>query len=144
MSRVMNWAPGVEMVLLSKHFVVVKLTQWVVVAPVKSRWSPPTVTRTRCTSALVGQMVATICAYVTLRSWVMEDFSTKKTVLVPVGMRVPTPSARRPKSLARALTQAALSGPRTRCQYSSACLLAGSMTVLACYSCWGRWLSAAT
>ena len=108
------------MVLLSKHFVVVKLAQWVVVAPGKLRWYPPTVTRTRFTSALVRRMVATIQAYVTLRSRGMEDFATKKTVLVPVGMRVPTPWERRPKSLARALAQVLPSGPQTRCRYLSA------------------------
>ena len=58
----MNQTPGVEMVLLSKHFVVVKLAQWVVVAPRKSRRFPPTVMQTRFTLALVGQMVATIRA----------------------------------------------------------------------------------
>ena len=42
MSRVMKRASGVEMVLLSKHFVVVNLSQWVVVAPGKSRRLPPT------------------------------------------------------------------------------------------------------
>ena len=35
MSRVMNRAPGVEMALFSIHFVVVRLAQWVVVAPGK-------------------------------------------------------------------------------------------------------------
>ena len=108
------------MVLLSRHFVVVRLEQWVVVAPRKSRRSPPTVTQTWFTLALVGEMVATIWAYVTLRPWEMEYFATKKTVLVPVGMRVTTPWARRPKSLARALNQVLVLGPRMRCQYSSA------------------------
>ena len=79
------------MMLLRKHFVVVKLVQWVVVAPGKSRRSPPTVTRKRFTLALVGQMVATICTYVTLWSWGMEDFATNKTLLVPVDMQVLTP-----------------------------------------------------
>ena len=60
MSMVMNRAPGVEMVLLSRHFVVVILAQLVVVAPGKSRRSPPTGTRTRFTLALVGQMEVTI------------------------------------------------------------------------------------
>ena len=46
---------------------------------------------------------------------VMEGLVTNKTVLVPVGMRLPTPWARRPKSLARALTQVVPSGPRMRC-----------------------------
>ena len=48
------------MVMLRRHFVVVKLVQWVVVAPGKSRRSLPTVTRTRFTSALVGIREATI------------------------------------------------------------------------------------
>ena len=108
------------MVLLSIHFVVVRLAQLVVVAMGKSRRSPPTVMRTWLTSALVGQMVATIWAYVTLRPWRMEDFATKKTVLVPVGMRVPTPWARHPKSLARALTEVLPLGQHMRCRYSSA------------------------
>ena len=79
------------MVLLSKKIVVVKLAQWVVVAPEKLRRYPPTVTWTRFTSSLVGRIVANIRAYVTLRSWGMEYFATKNTVLVPVGVRVPTP-----------------------------------------------------
>ena len=61
-------------------------------------------------------MVATIQAYVTLRSWGMEDFSTKKTVLVPVGMQVLTPWVRRPKLLVRDLTQVLPMGPCMRCQ----------------------------
>ena len=81
------------MVLLSKHFVVVKLTQWVVVALGESRWLPPIVTWTRFTSDLVGWMVATIRVYVNSWSCGMEDLATKKTVLVPVRMRVPTPWA---------------------------------------------------
>ena len=48
------------MVLLSKHFVMVKLAQWVVVAPGKARRSHPTVTRTQFTSALVDLMVEKI------------------------------------------------------------------------------------
>ena len=50
------------MVLLSKHFVVVKQAQWVVVEPGKSRRLPPTVTWTQFTLALVGQMMAPIWA----------------------------------------------------------------------------------
>ena len=102
------------MVLLSRQFVVVRLAQCVVVAPGKLRRSPPTVTRTRFTSALVGQMEATVWAYVTFKPWGMADFATNKTVLVPVGMRVPTPWDRRPKSLARALIQVSPLGPRMR------------------------------
>ena len=44
MSKVMKQATGVDMVLLRRHFVVVKLVQWVVVAPGKLRRYPPTVT----------------------------------------------------------------------------------------------------
>ena len=132
MSRVMKWASGVDMVLLSRHFVVVKLAQWVMVAPGKSRRSPPTVTRTLFTLALVGLMEAIIWLYVTLRPWGVADFSIKKTVLVTVGMRVPTPWARRPKLLARALIQVSLFGPRMKCRYLSAWPLVGSMTTLAC------------
>ena len=50
----MKRAPGVDMVILRRHFVVVKLAQWVVVAPGNSRRSPTTVMRTRFNSALVG------------------------------------------------------------------------------------------
>ena len=114
MSRVMNRALGVEMVLLSRHFVVVRLSQWMVVAPGKSRRSPPTVTQTQFTLALVGRMEATIWEYVTLQPWGMGDFATKKMVLVLAGMRVPTPWVRRPKSLARALIQVSPLGPWMR------------------------------
>ena len=144
MSRVMKRVPGVDMVLLIRHFFVVKLAQWVVVAPGKSRRSPPTVTRTGFTLALVGLVEATIQAYVTLRPWGIADFAIKKPVLVPVGMPVPTPWARRPKLLARALIQVSPLGPWMRCQYSSAWPLVGSMTTLACSSLWIRWLRAAT
>ena len=130
----MNQAQGAEMVLLSRHFFVVRLAQWVVVAPGKLRMSPPTVTWTQFTLALVGLMEATIRAYVTLRPWGMADFDTKKMVLVTVGMRVTTPWARRPKSLVRALIQVSLLGPQMRCQYSSAWPLVGLMTTLACSS----------
>ena len=95
MSRVMKPAPGVDIVLLRRHFVVVRLAQWVVVARGKSRRSLTTVTWTRFTLALVGLMEATIQAYVTLRSWGVADLSIKKTILVPVGVRVPTPWVRR-------------------------------------------------
>ena len=108
------------MVLLIRHFVVVRLAQWVVVAPSKSRRSPPTVTRTQLTLALVGQMEATIWEYVTFLPWGMAYFATKKTVLVPVVMRVPTPWARRPKLLVRALIQVLPLRPRMRCRYSNA------------------------
>ena len=59
-------------------------------------------------------------------------------------MQVPTPWARRPKLLARALIQVSPLGPRMRCRYSSAWLLVGSMTTLACSSLWIRWPRAAT
>ena len=134
MSRVMNRALGVDMVLLSRHFVVVRLTQWVLVAPGKSRWFPPTVMRTGFTWFLVGLMEATIRAYLTLRPWGMADFDIKKTVLVPVGVRVPTPWARRPRSLAIALIQVSPLGLQMRCQYLSAWPLVGSVTALACSS----------
>ena len=128
----MKQAPGVDMVLFRRQFVVVRLAQWVVVVPGKLRWSPPTVTRTRFTSALVGLIEATIWAYVTLRPWGVANFATKKKVLVPVGMRVLTPWDRRPKSLARALIQVSLFVPRMKCQYLRAWLLVGSMTKLIC------------
>ena len=136
MYRVMKWAPGVDMVMLSRHFVVVKLAQWVVVAPGKLRWSPPTVTWTRFTSALVGLMEEKIRAYVTLRTWGIADFAIKKTVLVPFCTRLPTPWARRPKSLASALIQVSPLGTQMRCRYLSAWLLVGLMTTLACSSLW--------
>ena len=108
------------MVLLSRHFVVARLVQWMVVAPGKSRRSPPTMTRTRFTLALVGQMEATIRAYVNLRPRGMADFATKKTVLVTVGMRLSMPWVGCPKSLARGLIQVSPLGPWMRCRYSSA------------------------
>ena len=73
------------MVLLSTYFVVFRLAQWVMVAPGKLRRSPPTVTRTRFTSALVGQMEATIWAYVTLRPLGMTDFFCKEDGIGAVG-----------------------------------------------------------
>ena len=42
------------------------------------------------------------------------SFFDKKTVLVPEGIPVPTPWARRPRSLSRAQNQVWLSGPQIR------------------------------
>ena len=68
----------------------------------------------------------------------------KKTVFVPVNIRVPTPWDRHPKSLARALIQVSPLGPRMRCRYSSAWLLVGLTMTLDCSSWRIRWLRAAT
>ena len=60
-----------------------------------------------------------------------EDRGMKKMVLVPLGMRVPTPCARRPKSLASARIQTAAFGPFTKSRYSSSCPVCSSKTALA-------------
>ena len=53
---------GTEKTYAGTLWLIVKPVQWVVVAPGKSRRLPPTVTRTRFTSALVGLTEATIQA----------------------------------------------------------------------------------
>ena len=54
----------------------------------------------------------------------------KKTVLVPVGMRVSTPCASLPRSLARLQVQTSLLGPRSKCQYSRDLPVTSSVTEL--------------
>ena len=56
-----------------------------------------------------------VCDFATMG---VVGFATKKTVLVPVGMRVPMPWVRCPKSLARALIQLPPLGPWMRFRYS--------------------------
>ena len=58
-----------------------------------------------------------VCDFTTLGN---SQFPTKKTVLVPVVMRVLMPWARRPKFLTIALIQVSPLGARMRCQYLSA------------------------
>ena len=56
-----NRVSGVETVLLSRHLVVLRLAEDVVVATVKSSLYPPTVTRTLCVSVLWYRILATSC-----------------------------------------------------------------------------------
>ena len=60
---------------------------------------------------------------------------TKNIVLFPVGILVPTPCARRPKSLAKAVSHIDLSGPFIRCLYSIEAPVIGSITGHAKW-CW--------
>ena len=52
--------------------------------------------------------------YVTFFVYGTLDLGMKKIVLLPRGMRVPTPCARRPISFARAVIQVSASGPLER------------------------------
>ena len=58
MSAERNLALGVETTLLNRILAKVSPTVAVAVLPGKSNWSPPAVNLTRCTSALLGRMVA--------------------------------------------------------------------------------------
>ena len=97
MYRVRNRALGVGTALLSINLVVVRPAQFVVVIPGKSSLSPPTVTRTRRVSVFCGQMMETRREYATVRPTGTSHFRIKNTVLVPVGMHVMKPYARRPR-----------------------------------------------
>ena len=55
----------------------------------------------------------------------------KKTVLVPVGMRVKIPYASRPRSLDKLLVQIFWFGPLKSCRYSKDWLVTSSMIELA-------------
>ena len=100
------------------------------VIPLYSRRSPPTVTRTLCTSFLCGLRLATSLAYVTLRPSGIAWRGMNRMVLVPFLIRVPTPCASIPRSLASARFHRFFAGVWMRCRYSRALPETSSMTEL--------------
>ena len=132
MSRVRKRASFVEMVLFKSTLTVVRLAVSVDAFPSYSNQSPPAVTLTRCTSVLLGRIDATRRTYETLRPSGMFFFLMKNTVFVPLGIRVPTPCANRPRSFARLVSHRRLSGPCAKCLYSRILPVSESTTALAC------------
>ena len=130
MSPVMNLVSGVDMTLLSRNLVVVKLVVSVEVMSGHSSILTPGVTCTRCVSALLWQSEATSLQYKILLSAGTADCLIKKIVFVPLFIRVPTLYASQPRSLARAVVHVFLVGPRMRCLYSRTVPAEGSITEL--------------
>ena len=97
----------------------------------KSSLSPPTVTRTRWVSVFCGQILENRQEYVTLRPANTSHFWMKNTVLVPVGMRVPTPCVRRPRLLSRLYDQTSALRQRMRWRYSRYWPVTSSITAWA-------------
>ena len=91
MSRVVNFTPGVEIVLFSNILVVVSHTVSVDALPSYSSLLPPAVTLTLCVSGLFGLKLATYGTYKIFLLFGMSDSLMKKIVLVPFGMQVSTP-----------------------------------------------------
>ena len=73
-------------------------------------------------------MVETRRTYVAFLCKVTAERGIKNMVLLPDGIRVPTPWARRPRSLAKAVIHVLDSGPVERSRYSRLWLDIGSMT----------------
>ena len=98
MSRVGKRVSYVEMVLFKSSLMVVRLAVSVDAFPSYSSRSFHAVTLTRCTLVLLGRIDATRQTYETLRPSGMFFFLMKNTVFVPLGIRVLTPCANRPRS----------------------------------------------
>jgi len=110
----MNRAPGVEMVLLKRHFAVVRSAAGVLTSPGYSMRLLPTVRQVWCVSAFCSWISTTIWPYVTLQSRRTVFLSTNQMVSDPEGMAGSIPCARHPNSLAKDCTQASFVGPLTR------------------------------
>ena len=117
MSAVANRALGVEVTLLRRHFVVVKLAVTVEVVSGNSSKLPPDVTCTRCVLLLLGRSDATSRQYDTVRFVGTAILGTKNMVFTPLFMRGTVPCASRPRSLDSAFFHMFLSAPRMRCLY---------------------------
>ena len=142
MSASMNRALGVESTELKRHLVVVRDAIRVDVDPLYTNLSPPTVIRTLFVSTLFGQTVATSRRYMTLRPFGIFVGWMKNMVSLP-RMRLPTPWANLPKSLARDVIHISLSGPLDRAPYSREVPVASSMTAFASNSLCTMWVVAA-
>jgi hypothetical protein len=79
----------------------------------------------------MGRMVAMILPYVTLHPLGTLSLVMKKQVLVPEGIRVLTPWASHPSSLAKDWSQISKSGPSMRCLYSCTLPVVALVTELA-------------
>ena len=86
------------MVLFRIILIVVMLVVLVDVVPGQGNMSPPTVTLVRNFSSFWGRIVETKLPYVTVLPDGNLDSAMNKMVLVP-SICVPTPCARRPRSL---------------------------------------------
>ena len=130
MSTDMNLALSVNSVLLINKFFVVRLAVCVAVIPVYSNLSPPTVTRTQWTSFLCGQSYANSLAYVTCLWAGTVYLLTKRVVLFPFGIRIPTPCTSLPRLFANAVSHNFFAGVRIKCLYSCKSPAASSTTTL--------------
>ena len=93
-----------------------------------SNLSPPIVTLTLFGSALSGLIAGTNLQYALLSLEGILFGCTKKMVFVPFFIRVPTPCANLPRSLASAFVQIILSGSLIRWRYSRMSPVVGSIT----------------
>src|SRR5687767_1892377 len=96
---------------------------------------PPTVSRVWWDSVLWGRKEVTMRPYVGLQPSGKSCLAMNLMVLVPDGMRIPTPWASRPNSLAKDVSHCSLvcpvTLPETRCQYSYVFPVTVSITALA-------------
>ena len=137
MSAVENRARSVEIVELRRILMVVRSAVAVLLSPGKVMRLPPTVRRERCVSFLFGLMSQTRFPYVTVLPLRTKCRGMKAIVLVPVGIRWPTPFVNLPSSLANDVCHCVAVGPLTRSLYSSVAPVVGSRTefITRC----GRW-----
>ena len=137
MSAVKNRAPGVEMVLFIKTFIVLMSAVGVLTALGYSMRFPPTVSRTQCFSDLFSFISTTKFAYVTRLPLGTSSGFMNRIVSVPWTW-FPTPCASLPNSLAEAHDQIFLSSPFNSCLYSCIAPVTGCITLFALG--WKTWL----
>ena len=130
MSAVENFASRVETTELNSVLIVVRSAVAVLLSPAKSIRLPPTVRRERCVSFLFCLILQTRLPYVTILPFCTKRRGMKAIVFVAVGIRVPTPFAKRPSSLANDICQIVLVGPWMRSLYSKEEPVTGSTTEL--------------
>ena len=100
---------------------------------------PPTVSRDRCVSFLLGLMSQINRPYVTTFPLGTKCRGMNASVFVPVGIRVPMPLASRPSSFANDVCHVVAVGPLINSLYSSDAPVDGSRTeLMALVRCWGR------
>ena len=126
-----------DTVLLNIILVVTSTTNCVDVTPSNYSMSPPTVIRTRCVSALCGLIYTKMRPYVNVFSLGPVPLVMKKIVLLPFGMRLPTPWATMSRSLTNTMTHVFDSVPLRNCLYYCDIPVTGSITSLAL-----KWLHA--
>lgn len=137
----MNRPPGVNIMLFSRRFAVVRLVHLVVLTDVL---------KSVAANCNLVPIYLSFCAAYCSYNTTVDDFlpfwnsrgGNKNILFVPLGIYWPTHYARHPRSLANAIVQTVLSGPQESSRYFIGIPLSGLTTKLrresASWVCWMR------